>query len=203
MRAPWRWASSSLHSPRWTSRIGGTSPNTGLTAFQASAWALPMKPLPIKPTPIDVHSQPPLPRCQRVASAPAARTSDSNRMVAYSFLVWNFHPSLISVASSPRIRPNGDYAVMTDEQSPHRPSDFQALRAMIARAPRQPAEAAGAGRGLRARQSRRDRLRHRGQHRRQCRGAAVDAGALSRSLRLPGVLANCRRCSVRGCASAC
>ena len=48
-------ARSSFASPRWTRRTSGTSPNTGLTAFQASAWLLPMKPLPISPTPIMLH----------------------------------------------------------------------------------------------------------------------------------------------------
>jgi hypothetical protein len=44
-------ASSALASARCTSLGRATSPKTVFTAFQASAWHLPIYPVPIKPTP--------------------------------------------------------------------------------------------------------------------------------------------------------
>ena len=46
-----RFASSSLTSPRWTSLGLATSGKTAPTALHAMAWHLPMKPVPIRPTP--------------------------------------------------------------------------------------------------------------------------------------------------------
>ena len=124
--------------------------------------------------------------------SPAARTAQphrGNRTIHSEFDSGIFHSISGSVQSSADFRRQSESApasrpLPVTAGSPKR--DFEALAHADRAARRQPAEAAGAGGGLCARQSRRDRLRHGRQHRRSAERAAVGAGALCAGVRLPG-----------------